>query len=147
MKGKEWERQVGAALRFAGCQYNLNGNNEKPVCDWRSLYHGRSVLVECKETATHRLAFRCITANERRHLNQHMNAGGYSLILVSRVGPNTRQAWACEWMEWLRLEDNSMGKSISLIYPPECFMPLARMERDYSLGPVWDIRPILEGAI
>ena len=141
MRGKEWECLVGQALGHAGAKYATNSNSEKPACDWRALVCGRSLLVECKDTALHRLPFSVITTNERRHLDRHMQAGGYSLILVSRHGPNWRRAWACWWWDWLLLEEGK-ARSISLDAPPECLAPLAWVERENGLGGTWDLRPI-----
>lgn len=154
--GKEWEHQVGQALRHAGCQHNTNSNDEKPVCDWRAVVptqNGRSLLVECKETEKDRISFSAITPNEGQYLDRHHVAGGLTLVLVSRVFPGSRQAWACTWREWVHLEDTLGSPSrspkvrraghVRLDPPPECFVPLAKVERPHGLGFVWDLRPIL----
>lgn len=155
--GKEWERLVGQALRHTGAVHNCNSNDEKPACDWRSLVgNGRSLLVECKETESDRLSFSALTSNEWNHLTRHTAGGGLSLILVSRVYPNRRQAWACWFADWARLEDERGKPSASpkvrraghirLDPPPECFVELEMVNRGNGLGNAWDLMPVLAGA-
>lgn len=159
--GKEWERLVGQALRHAGCKHNHNSNDEKPVCDWRSLVgNGRSLLVECKETVADRIPFSAISGNSKEgefgHLSKHHAGGGLTLVLVSRV-TTRRQAWACWFADWARLEDE-LGKPsaspkvrraghIRLDPPPECFVELDLVERGNGLGSAWDLGPVLGGAL
>ena len=149
--GKQWEAQVGQALRkVAG--HVCNSNNEKPACDWRAVHQGASVLVECKETESAELRFDAITDGEYTHLCNHTLAGGISLVLVSRVGPNWRRAWACTWPDWQQLErafgrpksqsglrkvSLALGGKLCLDPAPLCFVELGRV------GEAWDLSPWL----
>lgn len=156
--GKEWERLVGGILRHAGCKFNKNSNDDKPVCDWRSVYvGGRSILVECKETEQDKLEFRVISGREKEgefgNLSRHHDAGGLTLVLICQVSGNSRKAWAVWWRDWLHLEDTIGRPSASvnvrrtghvrLDPPPQCFIALAKVDRGNGLGSTWDLGPVL----
>ena len=142
-QGKEWEAQVGRALRQT-CGHVLNSNQPSPCCDWRAVWEdGRSVLVECKETESNELRFDAITDAEYTNLTDHAAAGGISLVLVSRVGPNWRRGWACSWSDWQALERElgqrkrqvgmrkvslAWGGKLSLDQVPGCFVELEGRE-------------------
>ncbi|GMU51024.1 MAG: hypothetical protein AMXMBFR33_01700 [Candidatus Xenobia bacterium] len=156
--GKEWERQVGRALRQVA-SHVCNSNDQKPACDWRALLPGGlSLLVECKETEKDELRFDVITDAEYEHLTNHAAGDGLSIVLVSRVGPNWRRAWACTWAQWQQLErelgrrkqqqrpfrrvSKAYGGKLSLDPAPPCFVELER--RDVQGIETWDLGPALD---
>lgn len=148
--GKKWEQMVGRALKHAGVPYRYNRNSPTPGTDWHCCHNSTSIMVECKETEMDEMRFDYISDAEHDHLTNHANAGGLTLVLVSRVGSNWRRAWACHWSSWLALE-RTLGRpstrkkaangKFSLCPPPSCFMELEREDR-HGIE-TWVLAPVL----
>ena len=144
-KGKEWEAQLGTALKAAKA-WKFNSNNYNPASDFTANWKGLGMLLEAKETHSDTLAFSAVTDNQVRLLAAVHEAGGFAAVAICRAYPNKRRAFLCHWPAWLHLQATIGRKSIPLKdgQRPAELVELARIDRAHGLGMAFDLAPALQ---
>lgn len=157
--GKKLEGELGTALKLLNA-FAYNPNDFNPCCDRFVHWRGHGILVECKETSDGKLPFDRFDGKsgaERRQLNWHAGLPdpkreydvrtaphGLTVILVMLLGPRPR-VWAARW-EDVHAMEFAPGALRHLKFPPSDarWVEVFRVQREHSLGPAWDLRPVLE---
>ena len=165
MKGKAFEAEISKALKVFSKHRAFayrNSNEGKPICDHLAWWKGQAYLLEEKEVRQDSFYFSRLTKAERDHLDQLYTAGVDCWILIKWIDGNRSRAFACDWSEWLSMEEGfgynpllkrnkpgSCSFKLADQFRPMCFIELPRLYRSDSFGgrldPCWDLSPIFEG--